>query len=580
MNIKSKKWVDSIINRLRILRRAGIAIERVWLKAKRHLTHKHLFVGSGVAVLLLIGGHAAYFLWPRPLTFSYSAENCFTNPTLLPRMMGKKKSASYDVTLDSTISAANYPLYSHTTCVHMTKPPIEKTTEIVLLAPWGNPLLKKHIRVPPGVLPALPHQAQLNKPVATKNPLVLSLDQQDNVFAYRLLVENREAPCAKQGRLLRCEVAKLQLAQSAKYHFTLQRLFKGRSVNTLFARELPTVEAVQIAHSSIVASQHMYDAPSTLTLELNKDAESLEGGKLYAVVGDQRHELPATTTLAGKIITVRFDQPLPRKASVEFRIEQLTASDGAFLAAPFVLPFSTSGGPTVLGTNIGKTKVQPATSVALTLDTDLAPGQALGNFIRLERGGQNVPAMVTARGRTITITPAAAQPRCAVFTVKVLDGLQNSFGVSGGSAWQFTSRTMCRQTVFSIGTSVLGRSITAYSFGSGPSKIIFLGGTRGNEKSSVYLLNRWVDYLENNPERIPGHRTVVVIPNLNPDGFATGQRTNANNVDLNRNFPTGDWKSGVTMPDGSFNANGGGAHPLSEPESRRWPIMCSAKTRG
>src|SRR4030095_16676652 len=170
------------------------------------------------------------------------------------------------------------------------------------------------------------------------------------------------------------------------------------------------------------------------------------------------------------------------------------------------------------------------------------------------------------QGATVTIRPVSALPRCTGFTVRVLDGLQNSFGIAGGSAWQFGSRTIC-QSVFSIGTSVRGRSITAYSFGSGPSKIILVGTTHAHEPSAITLMNRWVDYLEGNAHRIPANRTIIVIPNLNPDGYAAGSRTNARSVDLNRNFPANNWKAGVTMPDKSFNPTGGGTAPLSEPES-------------
>lgn len=36
-------------------------------------------------------------------------------------------------------------------------------------------------------------------------------------------------------------------------------------------------------------------------------------------------------------------------------------------------------------------------------------------------------------------------------------------------------------------------------------------------------------------------KKLLFIPCLNPDGMQLGQRTNANGVDLNRNFPTKNW---------------------------------------
>jgi hypothetical protein len=535
-------------------------------RIQRKITPRRLFIVCSSVALLLGLTYTVSFYWPRAITFSYATETCFTNPTLLPGLMVTKRSASYTAAPSKIISLGKFLLYSHTTCITATQPPAD-STETLLLAARSNTLLQKRIKLTAGTLPSLADEARLDQPVSTQDPLVLQLDRNDRIFTYRLQLDGRTIPCATQNQSVSCDVAPLQLAQSGQYTVALQRLFKGKPIKTLFERNIRTVEAVNITGGSIAADQMVYDIPAAMTLQLNKSATVLKGAKLYLLAGDQRQELPATISLDDKTVHVRFDQPLPRSATLVLTIEHITAPDGGFLPTPYALSFKTSGGPKVLSASIGKTKVQPSSKVVLTFDSDVSVTQAVGNFIRLEIGGQSVAAAVTVRGRTATITPSAALPRCAVFTVRVLDGLQNTYGIAGGSAWQYSSRVIC-QTVFSIGTSVQGRGITAYSFGNGPSKIIFLGGTHGNEKSSVSIMNRWVEYLENNPDRIPAHRTIVIIPNLNPDGYASGQRTNANNVDLNRNFPTSNWKSGVTMPDRSFNANGGGSQPLSEPESR------------
>ncbi len=82
------------------------------------------------------------------------------------------------------------------------------------------------------------------------------------------------------------------------------------------------------------------------------------------------------------------------------------------------------------------------------------------------------------------------------------------------------------------------------------------------------MLRSLIDYLEANIGVIPASRTIIIIPIDNPDGYAANRRTNANNVDLNRNFPANNWKAGVTEPGGVYLAYGGGTAPLSEPESR------------
>jgi protein MpaA len=56
---------------------------------------------------------------------------------------------------------------------------------------------------------------------------------------------------------------------------------------------------------------------------------------------------------------------------------------------------------------------------------------------------------------------------------------------------------------------------------------------------------------------------IHLIPNLNPDGFATGVRQNGRGVDLNRNFPSG-WRSTGDRWDPEYP----GPRPLSEPETR------------
>ncbi len=47
--------------------------------------------------------------------------------------------------------------------------------------------------------------------------------------------------------------------------------------------------------------------------------------------------------------------------------------------------------------------------------------------------------------------------------------------------------------------------------------------------------------LEGGPKSLISRRGTLFIPCLNPDGLQLNRRTNANNVDINRNFPTKNW---------------------------------------
>jgi len=136
-----------------------------------------------------------------------------------------------------------------------------------------------------------------------------------------------------------------------------------------------------------------------------------------------------------------------------------------------------------------------------------------------------------------------------------------------------------------IGTSVEGRDITAYNFGTGSKEVLFVAGLHGGYEWNTSLVAfQLVDYLKQNPTAVPSGEKVTVIPVANPDGLfkVTGTegvftsadvsssqstqisgRYNANSIDLNRNFdcdwqPTGKWQN-TTVKAGS------GA--FSEPES-------------
>jgi len=136
-----------------------------------------------------------------------------------------------------------------------------------------------------------------------------------------------------------------------------------------------------------------------------------------------------------------------------------------------------------------------------------------------------------------------------------------------------------------IGQSVEGRAIELYSYGSGTTSLLFVGGIHGGyEWNSVLLAYAFIDHLEEIEERIPGSLSIHIIPNLNPDGLfkiigkegrflladvpsgintAPG-RFNANGVDLNRNFnckwqPESTWRG---------NAVSAGTAPFSEPEAQ------------
>ncbi len=543
-----------------------IGLLSVWLRLNQLATPMNAVMAAAVIYLVMSAGFTASFFMPRSVDFSFAKQNCFTSPTLLPNMISKDQGDSFAAVPSASISIAGYPIYSHTTCVAPIDAPEAKVSDKISFSPLGISLLKKNISVSTGALPQPDYKQTLGKLIAPLDELAFPLNTPDSVFSYQLKANGQVAGCRKTNDAVLCSTGNLSLEHSTTYTFVLQRVYDGEVRGDVFAQDATTVGAVLISGSSIAKDEVVFGVPEQITLTLNKPAEFFFGLELNLVSGDTRTKLATTVKLDGQTLTIKLNEPLARAAAFELQIQNIMAEDGGHLPDPFVLTFTTSGGPRVKSANIGSYKVSTSSNIVLSFDSPVSASQNLAGFIKVEVNGSAVAASLSRNGSVVTINPSADLPKCTRFTVRVLDGLQNEFGISGGSAWTYNSRTIC-QSVFSIGTSVQGRGITAYKFGNGGSYVLLVGGTHGNEKSSTYTLNSFVDYLESHYDQIPAHRTVVVVPNLNPDGFAKTQRTNANNVDLNRNFPANDWKQGVSMPDGSFNANGGGGAPLSEPES-------------
>jgi murein peptide amidase A len=113
----------------------------------------------------------------------------------------------------------------------------------------------------------------------------------------------------------------------------------------------------------------------------------------------------------------------------------------------------------------------------------------------------------------------------------------------------------------SIGTSVRGRAILAARFGSGRRRVLYLGGLHGDEYGAD-VAEAFAAFLAAHPAAIPVGTEIDVVGCANPDGRAAGTRGNARGVDVNRNFPSRNWRP--LSDDGCSS----GARPASEPETR------------
>lgn len=102
-------------------------------------------------------------------------------------------------------------------------------------------------------------------------------------------------------------------------------------------------------------------------------------------------------------------------------------------------------------------------------------------------------------------------------------------------------------------------------------RILLVGGTHGDELSSISIVFKWMHTLEKHHSGLFHWR---VSPLMNPDGALQKrhQRTNRNGVDLNRNFVTPNqhitaaleyWRSSAKKNSRRYP----GPYPLSEPET-------------
>lgn len=90
-----------------------------------------------------------------------------------------------------------------------------------------------------------------------------------------------------------------------------------------------------------------------------------------------------------------------------------------------------------------------------------------------------------------------------------------------------------------------------------PKTILIIGVVHGEEPQGKILIENYLKSAFEFTNRM------LFIPCLNPDGFHLKIRQNANKIDLNRNFPTKNWKK--ESPDSEYF---GGENPLSEIETR------------
>lgn len=497
-------------------------------------------------------------LQDKPVEFSYTHNTCIKQLTFLPNLTKLTGSDSgFTVKNDDIVKLGDVQFFSLKTCFTAKKVPLVGDTK-VRVALFGGWFAKKTFKL------SIPHPPTaklgvLLKPIPTARPLSISLSSNDLVFDYGLEVDGKFSTCPVDDSSIKCDIASLHLSQDSSYSLKLVRMFDNQKVDTLVSQSIKTLSATSVTSSSVSQGQVVYDKPKTFTFNFDKDV--VKGNiTLEKVEGEKRTVLKTTSIFNNKQVTTTIVDDLPRDVSYRFSINQLEAKDGSTLIAPYNLDFKMSGGPSVTGVNAKNTGLQLTQTIVLTFDQALSAGQDITKFVSTS----GIPASLSRINNQVFVRYSNA-PMCTDISIRISPGLMGSNGVTQNKSWSFNTRTICH-TVSNIGRSKEGRPIIAYTFGSGGKTVLYTGSIHGNELSTKYLMEAWINELELNARSIPADKKIVVIPTLNPDGVAANKRNNSNNVDLNRNFDTFDWQKDIVTPGNQPIPGGGGQTPMSEVE--------------
>jgi predicted deacylase len=522
--------------------------------ASRYRNHPRIYSAIAIGVLIAIG----ILLVPREVTFAYSQRTCFYQPAIAPNLL-HFDSDTFKMEPDQKFEIGEMTIASLKMCLVPVSAPVPgvKSGALQLAA---LPFLHKKYAV---VVKEPPTAAGLStRPISVIRNISIPLSEPDSVFDYELANDRGiHADCGLKGMLLDCDIPSLGLKQGSEYTLKLKRSFNREGVSTVKEYAVKTLASTSIIGSTVANGQVIYDRPTGVVLDTDKEIASVSA-KIERINGDKNQPVPINVSYDKQKLTLNWKEELPRSAKYALTVDKLQGVDGSSIDGSYVVRFEASGGPRVQGINIGTYGVQSGTRAAITFDQPLLQPQDIAAAITATGG-----AVVTGVENNKAYITLSGVPRCGTVTITVNDTLQSNHGITGGSGWKYTTRLQCRVTT-SIGVSVKGRQITAHTFGNGTYAVVYTGAIHGNESSTLSLMNRWIDELEASPASIPANATVVIIPSINPDGVAGATRTNARNVDLNRNFATNDWKKDITTVSNAPFPGGGGQTPLSEPESQ------------
>ncbi|HEU5121778.1 MAG TPA: DUF2817 domain-containing protein, partial [Candidatus Saccharimonadales bacterium] len=512
-----------------------------------------------IAVFVFVGiFYALAFFVEKQVSFSYAGTTCVRQLTFLPGIHKISGQSNYVVRASDKLSFGGVTFAAFSLC--FTPKEIPRPGDMkVSTAPWGGWFARKTFNLKVEQ-PVVAYINKLTKPVPVSRPLTIELSGTDRVFSYKLKVGEKRTSCRPLEAKLSCTMKELNVIQGHSYPVELERYFNGKKVSSVAKKKLSILSATRVTDASIKTGETVYMRPKTIDVTFDKKIIKATP-VLYRIEGDRRTKVTATTKVTNMGVHIVLVEELPRSADYELVTSDVIASDGSSLEEPYRLPFKTSGGPRVTGVNVGGVSVPMGITVVVSFDQPLSEKQDISKFVSTTGG-----ATVTGKQGNQLLVSLSKVPKCGDFGIKITNDLQSNYEIAGNSAWSFAGRTICH-TIGTVGYSHQGRAINAYYFGNGARTVLYTGAIHGNEYGTKGLMERWIRELEVNARKIPVDKQVVVVPAINPDGIAAGTRTNARNVDLNRNFATSDWRTDITDVSNRPFPGGGGPSPMSEPET-------------
>ncbi len=514
-----------------------------------------VWVLIGVGLIAVVSYSLIFFI-PKTIQFSYAEKTCVNQLVVAPDLQ-QFSSSEFDVSFGNTLKIGAATIASTQVCIEPTQA-ISKGEYAARVAPFGGVVASKPFAIKVPDAPVAKASDLVGKTISTAQPLKINLTTGDIINRYSLSIEDKQTDCKQVKATLSCDVSALDLAHGAEYTASLMQSYKEASKKVLEGK-LSTLQPLVLTSSPIESGKVLYDAPESFSFAFDRPLKEADV-QLSKVVGESTEKVKLDTSLEGSSVTVKFSK-LDRESTYRLTLADAIGDNGSSLAAPANIDFTTSGGPKVASVSVGANSIARNATIIVTFDQPIDVG---GDIAKLAQVA-GVPGSVRKQSDT-QLAFAIQGGDCTALNLVVEKGIKSaSNGESSKEQWKFATRTICGSS-WVIGSSVQGRSIAAYSFGSGASTILFTGGIHGSERSAQQTMQAWVAHLQAYGDIIPADKRVVIVPNTNPDGIAKGSRNNANNVNLGRNFPTANWSASIETTSGTL-PTGGGTSAGSEPEA-------------